>query len=72
MRLTIFESKDRDLVFKQLDSISKSYFQQHKRSAPDMFVGIQTKAVKGSPDIWTLTVDGDKQEIDNVRNIGKL
>ena len=37
-----------------------------------MFVGIQTVAVKGSPDTWILTAEGDRQELDRVEKIAKM
>lgn len=72
MRKTIFQSKTKDSVFKLHNFISEVYRKEYKKSAPDMFVGIQTVAVKGSPDNWILTAEGDRQELDKVEKIANM
>lgn len=72
MRKTIYSAKTKEPIFKLHNYISEVYYKQYKKSAPDMFVGIQTVAVKGSPDTWILTAEGDRQELDKAEKIANM
>lgn len=72
MRKTIYTSKSRDPIFKLHEFIFQTYKKEYKKNAPDMFVGIQAIAVKDSPNLWVLTGEGDKDELDKIEKIAKL
>lgn len=72
MRKTIYTSRNKNNVFKLHDFISEVYRKEYKKSAPDMFVGMQSMTIKNSLESWVLTVDGDQKELDSVEKIAKM
>ena len=69
---TTFGAGAKDRTFKLHDYISEVYRKEYKKNAPDMYVGIQTIATRGSDNNWILTVDGSGEELDRVENIAKM
>ena len=75
MRKTIYTTNGngaQDRTFKLQDYITEVYYKQYKKNAPDMYVGIQTIAERGSENNWILTVDSSPEDLDKVENIAKL
>lgn len=72
MRKTIYKTYNKQNVFKLHDFISEVYRKEHKKAAPDMFVGMQSMTIKNSLESWVLTVDGDQKELDSVEKIAKM
>ncbi len=63
MRKTIYSNPNPDITFKVYNNIYNEYKDIYNKNPPAMFVGIETKLVKYSENIWIISVEGEDSEV---------